>query len=198
MQPDATKIRKLLKKTQHHDKDERYMATSDLTNELEKVDGLLDSSLQTPIRDAILKQLDDVNNDVQAQAIRCLVAITQKFNAEQVEEIVDKLGVRLVESSMEIRDIYADALKKIIREAKEEYGQQISRKLVLRIMDGLRRQDAKHGKSNTEEEIQQKERNDLNRLIACLDILTDLLSRFGHIMPRCPLKNSRCCITDVK
>ena len=92
MQPDATKIRKLLKKTQHHDKDERYMATSDLTNELEKVDGLLDSSLQTPIRDAILKQLDDVNNDVQAQAIRCLVAIVQKFNAEQVEEIVDKLG----------------------------------------------------------------------------------------------------------
>ena len=70
MSTDPSKIRQLLKKTTHFDKDERFMATSDLTSELEKVDGKLDSSLQTPIRDAILKQLDDTSNDVQAIACR--------------------------------------------------------------------------------------------------------------------------------
>eukprot|EP00490_Sorites_sp_Unknown_P003870 CAMPEP_0114690016 /NCGR_PEP_ID=MMETSP0191-20121206/65212_1 /TAXON_ID=126664 /ORGANISM="Sorites sp." /LENGTH=108 /DNA_ID=CAMNT_0001979389 /DNA_START=49 /DNA_END=375 /DNA_ORIENTATION=+ len=105
MQTDPSKIRQLLKKTTHFDKDERFMATSDLTTELEKVDGKLDSSLQTPIRDAILKQLDDSSNDVQAIACRCLSAIVQKFNAEQVEEIVDKLGGLLVNGKMELRDI---------------------------------------------------------------------------------------------
>lgn len=56
--------------TQHYDSDERYMATSDLTSELSQVEGLLEPSLQVPLRNAILKQLDDKSIEVQAVAVK--------------------------------------------------------------------------------------------------------------------------------
>ena len=171
MQPDPSKIRALLKKTQHHDKDERFMATSDLASELEKVDGQLDSSLQTPIRDAILKQLDDPSNDVQSIACKCLCSIVQKFVCEQVEEIVDKLGYLLVNGKFELRDIYSIALKNIISSVPEDFGQQISKKLVQRLLEGLK---TRKSRQDTEEEQKEEERNHFNRLIACLDIMKDL------------------------
>merc|ERR1719163_2621125 len=125
---DTAKIRELLKLTKHHDKDERFMATSDLTAELEKVDGQLDSGLQTPIRDAILTQLDDPSNDVQAIACRCLAAVVQKFAGVQVEEIVDKLGQLLLTGRTEIRDIYSipllvgDLASSAAKEIRDEYA----------------------------------------------------------------------------
>eukprot|EP00484_Ammonia_sp_Unknown_P008564 CAMPEP_0197075724 /NCGR_PEP_ID=MMETSP1384-20130603/211754_1 /TAXON_ID=29189 /ORGANISM="Ammonia sp." /LENGTH=1301 /DNA_ID=CAMNT_0042514573 /DNA_START=883 /DNA_END=4788 /DNA_ORIENTATION=- len=179
MQPDPSKIRALLKKTAHHDKDERFMATSDLATELEKVEGQLDSSLQTPIRDAILKQLDDPSNDVQSIACKCLCSIVQKFVCEQVEEIVDKLGSLLVNGKMELRDIYSIALKNIISSVPEDFGQQISKKLVRRLLQGLKKTKTKR---DTDEEQKEEERNHFNRLIACLDIMKDLTARFGFIM----------------
>ncbi|ETO22841.1 hypothetical protein RFI_14352 [Reticulomyxa filosa] len=195
MQTDAKNIRELLKKTQHHDKDERFMATSDLTAELEKVEGQLDASLQTPIRDAIMKQLDDPSNDVQAIACNCynnkeiiyllnlkkkksLSAIVQKFSCEQVEEITDKLGMLLVEGRMELRDIYTIALQNIISSVPDDFGPQIFKKLVRRLIQGLKMQQHK---GDTDEETQEYGRNHLNRLVACLDIMKDLVNRFGHV-----------------
>ena len=49
-------IKQLLQKTKHHDPDERYMATSDLMVELEKLDGVLDIALQESIQETILRQ----------------------------------------------------------------------------------------------------------------------------------------------
>ena len=40
------KINELIKKSSHYDADERYMAISDLTEELGKYDGKIESSLQ--------------------------------------------------------------------------------------------------------------------------------------------------------
>jgi len=155
------------------------MATSDLATELEKVDGQLDSSLQTPIRDAILKQLDDPSNDVQSIACKCLCSIVQKFVCEQVEEIVDKLGSLLVNGKFELRDIYSIALKNIISSVPEEFGPAISKKLVRRLLQGLKKTKTK---TDTQEEEKEEERNHFNRLIACLDIMKDLTARFGFTM----------------
>lgn len=44
--------------TRHHDKDERFMATSDLTTELDAIDAI-EKGLQGPVRDAIVSQLSD-------------------------------------------------------------------------------------------------------------------------------------------
>ena len=141
---DASKIRELLKKTTHFDKDERFMATSDLAEALEQVEGQLDTSLQTPIRDAILKQLDDPSNDVQSIACQCLCRIVEKFLVEQVEEIVDKLGSLLVNGKFELRDIYCIALKNIIVSVPEEFGEQISKKLCRRLLQGPLHHIASH------------------------------------------------------
>ena len=46
------------------------MATSDLTQELESNEGLVDATLQGPIRNAILKQLEDSSTDVQTVAVK--------------------------------------------------------------------------------------------------------------------------------
>ncbi len=54
----------------HHDNDERYMATSDLTTEISQVDGTLETSLQPQIRNAILQQLNDKSIEVQAVAVK--------------------------------------------------------------------------------------------------------------------------------
>jgi len=152
MQPDPNTIRNLLKKTAHFDKDERFMATSDLITEFEKIEGQLDSTLQTPVRDAIIKELDDVSNDVQAIACRCLSTVVKKFNVEQVEEIIDKLGSSLVEGKMELRDIYTIALKNIIASVPDDFGQQISRKLIKRLLPGLKKTKKQ---TDTEEEKQE-------------------------------------------
>lgn len=59
-----------MRRAQNYDKDERYMATSDLVGELEAVEGVLDASLQGPIRNTVLKQLEDSSADVQSVAVK--------------------------------------------------------------------------------------------------------------------------------
>jgi cullin-associated NEDD8-dissociated protein 1 len=178
---EAAKIRELLKQTSHHDKDERFMAISDLSEELDKVDGRLDSSLQVPIRDAIMKRLEDASNDVQTQACNCLSAIVKKFEVKHVDSIVEKLGDLLVSGTMEQRDIYTIALKNILSSVHDDFGSQISRTLVDQLLKGLK---MRMTKGDTEEETQEHTRNYYNRVVACLDISRDLCERFGFVMTR--------------
>jgi hypothetical protein len=72
---NVAKVNELLKQTAHHDKDEKYMATSDLTTELEGVEGAIDASLQVAIRNAILAQLEDSSTDVQTVAVKLYVLL---------------------------------------------------------------------------------------------------------------------------
>ena len=62
-------VKNLLSKTTNIDKDERYMAISDLISVLESYDGIVDVSLQGNIRDAIVLALDDKSADVQTIAV---------------------------------------------------------------------------------------------------------------------------------
>ncbi len=77
-------ITKLLDKCSHWDKDERYMATSDLEKELLKDAFILDSNLERRVCQEILKQLDDANNDVQSIAVKCLGVLLVKVREEQI------------------------------------------------------------------------------------------------------------------
>lgn len=62
-----------LVQTSHFDKDERYMAVNDLTQELQK-DVRLDGVLEKRICDAILERLQrDTCNDVQAISVKWCV-----------------------------------------------------------------------------------------------------------------------------
>src|ERR1700722_10082119 len=92
MAANSAKIKDLLEKSKHYDADERFMAVHDLIEQLKLVQGQLDASLQTPIRDVILRLLDDGSSDVATVAVKCLSQIVQKFSSEHITYIVEKLA----------------------------------------------------------------------------------------------------------
>ena len=59
------------------DKDFRYMATSDLLNELNKESFKLDTDLEMRLSSIILKQLDDVAGDVSGLAVKWFAFFSQ-------------------------------------------------------------------------------------------------------------------------
>eukprot|EP01036_Dinobryon_divergens_P043198 gene43198-57480_t len=111
----------LLEKTDHYDKDERYMATSDICNELLK-DIRIDETMERKICAVVLKQLDDQCNNVQSVAVRCLGILLKKVHEAQIGEICDKLCSLIIEGKPALRDIYSMGLKTLITDVPDEMG----------------------------------------------------------------------------
>lgn len=61
------------------DKDYRYMATSDLLNELNKDGFKIDSDLEIKLSNIVLQQLDDAAGDVSGLAVKWFVLIFLHF-----------------------------------------------------------------------------------------------------------------------
>jgi len=196
----------LLKKTEHYDKDERYMATSDLCAALQRHAAALgasapqgssssnqsssgssapyqygssssshhqsnnpncniipiDASMERRICTAILALLDDDSNDVQAIAVKTLGVLLTTVHEEQVLEITERLiDLVLDESKSDLRDVYTIGLRTLIKTIPIHMGNGVSFKLVSKLLKGIHQENV--------QDIQ----------LASLDILTDLLSRFG-------------------
>eukprot|EP00980_Cylindrotheca_fusiformis_P030768 scaffold25410_cov117-Cylindrotheca_fusiformis.AAC.1 len=165
---NTASINALLKKTEHYDKDERYMATSDLCEVLKRHSSgdtlpvLSDSSTERRICTAVLRLLHDKSNDVQAIAVKTLGVLLTTVKEEQVLEIADSLADQVLDASKsELRDVYAIGLRTLVKTIPSSMGDLTSQRLVGRLLDGIR--------TSQNEEI----------VLACLDILTDLLGRFG-------------------
>jgi cullin-associated NEDD8-dissociated protein 1 len=161
----TTFLNTLLEKTSDWDKDERYMATNDLCNELTK-DVKIDENMERRICAAVLKQLDDQSNDVQSVAVKCLAIILKKVHQTQVGEICDKLCALILEGKDALRDIYSIGLKTLIADVPDEMGMLVSERLTGRLLNGITRT----GSDDTKRE--------------CLDNMADLLRRFGHLIAR--------------
>lgn len=159
----TTFLNTLLEKTSDWDKDERYMATNDLCNELTK-DVKIDENMERRICAAVLKQLDDQSNDVQSVAVKCLAIILKKVHQTQVGEICDKLCALILEGKDALRDIYSIGLKTLIADVPDEMGMLVSERLTGRLLNGITRT----GSDDTKRE--------------CLDNMADLLRRFGHLI----------------
>ena len=155
-------LNSLLEKTSDWDKDERYMATSDLCNLLSK-DVRLEEHMEAKVCQAILKQLDDQSNDVQSVAVKCLAVLLKRVGPQQLGEIGQKLVCLVLEGKDSLRDIYSIGLKTLIADAPEAMGTIVTDKLTNKLLNGL--------KFNTSEDV----------LRECLDNLTELLRRFGHL-----------------
>ena len=77
-------------------------------------------------------------------------------------EIADSLADQVLDASKsELRDVYAIGLRTLVKTIPQSMGNEVSRRLVGRLLDGIR--------SSQNEEI----------VLSCLDILTELLARFG-------------------
>ncbi|KAG0496791.1 hypothetical protein HPP92_001482 [Vanilla planifolia] len=150
------------------DKDYRYMATSDLLNELSKDGFKADTELEARLSHVILQQLEDASGDVSGLAVKCLAPLIKKINEDRVLEMTNKLCDKLLHGKDQHRDISSIALKTIISEVS---SQALAYRILVSVTPQLIKGITGSGK-NTE--------------IKCesLDILCDVLHRFGNLMTK--------------
>ena len=154
----------LIEKCSHYDKDERYMATNDLCNLLQR-EAELEQNLESRICQAVLKQLDDDSNDVQSIAVKCLGILLGKVHHNSVMDISDRLCTLILTGRPELRDIYSIGLKTLISDVPEETGVYVAQQITQRLISGVEMSGSSNG----------------DVAVECLDNLTDLLQRFGRV-----------------
>ncbi|XP_042009938.1 cullin-associated NEDD8-dissociated protein 1-like isoform X2 [Salvia splendens] len=148
------------------DKDYRYMATSDLLNELNKEGFKLDVDLEAKLSNIVIQQLDDAAGDVSGLAVKCLVPLVKKIHEQQVLEMTNKLCDKLLNGKEQNRDIASIAVKTIVAEVPNATVAQsvlvsISPKLIRGIVTQAMGTEIK---------------------CECLDILCDVLHKYGNLM----------------
>ncbi|CAG0890156.1 unnamed protein product [Darwinula stevensoni] len=159
-------IANLLEKMTSSDKDFRFMATNDLMSELQKDSIKLDDDSERKVVKMLLRLLEDKNGEVQNLAVKCLGPLVNKVKELQVETIVDSLCSNMVSDKEQLRDISSIGLKTVICELPpssvtiaNSVCKRITKKLVSAINQG-----------------------DVSVQLEALDILGDLLSRFGGLL----------------
>ncbi|XP_010314277.2 cullin-associated NEDD8-dissociated protein 1 [Solanum lycopersicum] len=159
-------ITNILEKMTGKDKDYRYMATSDLLNELNKEGFKLDAELEGKLSSTVLQQLDDAAGDVSGLAVKCLAPLAKKVREQQVLEMTNRLCDKLLNGKEQHRDIASIALKTIVSEVPSS---SIARNVLVSISPKLIKGITAPGMST---EIK----------CECLDILCDVLHKYGNLM----------------
>lgn len=156
----------ILEKMTGKDKDYRYMATSDLLNELNKEGFRPDADLEVKLSNIVLQQLDDAAGDVSGLAVKCLAPLVKKVREQQVVEMTAKLCDKLLDGKDQHRDIASIALKTIISEVPSS---SVAQSVLVSISPQLIKGITGPGMSA---EIK----------CECLDILCDALHKYGNLM----------------
>jgi len=162
-----TGIAHLLEKMTSSDKDFRFMATNDLMTELQKDSIKLDDDSERKVVRMLLKLLEDKNGEVQNLAVRCLGPLVGKVKDFQVESIVDHLCNNMVGDKEQLRDISSIGLKTVINElplTTQTLAASVCKTMTGRLSSAIAQQD------------------DVSVQLEALDILGDLLSRFGGLL----------------
>ncbi|OAY62667.1 Cullin-associated NEDD8-dissociated protein 1 [Ananas comosus] len=161
-------ITNILEKMTGKDKDYRYMATSDLLNELNREGFKADADLEIKLTNTVLQQLEDAAGDVSGLAVKCLTPLVKKVNEDRILEMTNKLCDKLLNGKDQHRDIASIALKTIIAEVTTtSLAQRILVSLSAELIKGV----TSSGRST---EIK----------CECLDILCDVLNRFGNLVTK--------------
>ncbi|CAH9086044.1 unnamed protein product [Cuscuta europaea] len=158
-------ITTILEKMTGKDKDYRYMATSDLLNELNKEGFKLDAELEAKVSNVVLQQLDDAAGDVSGLAVKCLAPLVKKVREQQVLEMTNKLCDKLLNGKEQHRDIASIALKTIVSEVPSSVAQSILVSISPKLIKGITAPVM-----NTEIKCE------------CLDILCDVLHKYGTLV----------------
>lgn len=159
-------IANLLEKMTSSDKDFRFMATNDLMAELQKDSIKLDDESEKKVVRMVLRLLEDKNGEVQNLAVKCLGPLVNKVKEIQVETIVDSLCGNMISNNEQLRDISSIGLKTVISELPQS-SNSLAPNVCQRITGKL---------SNA------IEKEDVSVKLEALDILSDLLSRFGDFL----------------
>jgi len=160
-------IAHLLEKMNSSDKDFRFMATNDLMSELQKDSIKLDDESERKVVRMLLKLLEDKNGEVQNLAVRCLGPLVCKVKDHQVEVIVDTLCNNMIGDKEQLRDISSIGLKTVINElplTTQTLAATVCKTIVGRLSSAISQQE------------------DVGVQLEALDILGDLLQRFGGLL----------------
>uniref|UniRef100_A0A1B6MPH3 Uncharacterized protein n=1 Tax=Graphocephala atropunctata TaxID=36148 RepID=A0A1B6MPH3_9HEMI len=160
-------IANLLEKMTSSDKDFRFMATNDLMTELQKDSIKLDDDSERKVVKMLLRLLEDKNGEVQNLAVKCLGPLVNKVKEYQVETIVDALCVNMVSEKEQLRDISSIGLKTVISElplASSALAANVCKRITGKLSSAIEKQE------------------DVSVQLEALDILSDLLSRFGALL----------------
>ncbi|XP_027159787.1 cullin-associated NEDD8-dissociated protein 1 [Coffea eugenioides] len=156
----------ILEKMTGKDKDFRYMATSDLLNELNKEGFKLDVELEGKLSNIVLQQLDDVAGDVSGLAVKCLAPLVKKIHEQQVLDMTNKLCDKLLNLKDQHRDIASIAMKTIVAEVPSlSVAQSVLVSITPKLIQGI---------TGTGMSTEIK--------CECLDILCDVLHKYGNLM----------------
>ncbi|GAB1606379.1 cullin-associated NEDD8-dissociated protein 1 [Argonauta hians] len=159
-------IANLLEKMTSSDKDFRFMATNDLMGELQKDSIKLDDESERKVVKMLLKLLEDKNGEVQNLAVKCMGPLVNKVKEFQVETIVDTLCSNMLSEKEQLRDISSIGLKIVISElppSSTSLAGSICKKITGRLTSAISKED-------------------VSVQLEALDILGDLLSRFGGLL----------------
>jgi cullin-associated NEDD8-dissociated protein 1 len=165
----SAQVAEFITKMRNVDKDFRYMALNDLLAELTKPRGQLDDVLASRLVDAVLKTLEDANGEVQNMGVKCLGPLIKRSNESYVQVIVDRLCK--ADGAEALKDISATALRTVISELSptSPLADSITSKLTPRLLSKLEKPEDK---------------SDL--LLETIDVLQELLSRFGRQVAQLP------------
>ena len=175
----SSRIKELLEKTKNYDADERFMAMHDLIEQLKQTTGQLDAALQVPVRDTLLRLLNDGSSDVATVTVKCLQQLVNKLSAEQIAYIAERMGALISQPAAPSSatnsssdddsnrviglDIVADSLQTIITAASPDNGKQLAPKLLTNLLTALKSSDSAQ----------------LDRTMACLQLLRQIIQRYG-------------------
>lgn len=143
------------------------MATNDLMCELQKDSIKLDDDSERKVVKMLLRLLEDKNGEVQNLAVKCLGPLVNKVKEYQVETIVDTLCNNMVSDKEQLRDISSIGLKTVISElpsTSSGLAASICKRITGRLSNAIAKQE------------------DVSVQLEALDILGDLLSRFGGLL----------------
>ncbi|KAJ7389386.1 Cullin-associated NEDD8-dissociated protein 1 [Desmophyllum pertusum] len=150
-------IASLLDKMTSSDKDFRFMATNDLMAELQKDSIKLDDDSERKVVQMLLKLLEDKNGEVQNLAVKCLGPLVSKVKEHHVETIVDSLCSNMLSDNEQLRDISSiDIQQPLVSNENSAF---------ITVLTLLSLQST-----------------DVSVQLEALDILGDLLSRFGGLL----------------
>ncbi|XP_045123978.1 cullin-associated NEDD8-dissociated protein 1-like [Portunus trituberculatus] len=160
-------IANLLEKMTSTDKDYRFMATNDLMTELQKDSIKLDDDSERKVVKMLLRLLEDKNGEVQNLAVKCLGPLVNKVKEFHVYSIVESLCDHMVSEREQLRDMSSLALKTVINElpaSSTALVANICKRVTDRLSEAIVRQE------------------DVSVQLEALDILGDLLARFGSLL----------------
>ncbi len=142
----------------------------------------IDSATERKICEAVLRRVDDSSNDVQAIAVKTLGVLVTCVHEDQVVTIAERLGALVLDKTKSaLRDVYAIGLRTLVTTVPIKMGDIVSNRLTAELMDGISKNAVliDSGSKGKEDRDAAKIAEEIS--LACLEILTELLTRFGAL-----------------